>query len=263
MSKKTETIEIRVSPELKERVGSLSGERGVSTSRLVRQLLQDEISAGASEETATRSRVMTSPSRRAVTLGLSGLALMALAVGWNLATQGQVSARADVRVAFAEIDLDNDGVITRQEHAEFMKMIDVQEALPDGKLPVACEADLDDAMDDPFGNFAGIDADDNGEIVYTELLNAFIRTHTEAFQRYDMDGDGFLNRNEFTAGLAGEGMDLGKECDEALMAVALMDDEPGFHEEVRVAFTTLDENRDRKITLPEFLNNQPPFGLKF
>lgn len=262
MSKKTETIEIRVSPELKQRVSALSGERGVSTSKLVRQLLQDEISAGASEQTATGFRIMTSTSNRAVTLGMSCLAVIALAVGWNLAIQGQVAARADVRVAFAEMDLDNDGVITRQEHAEFIKMAEMDEALPGGKLPAACEADLAGAMDqDPIADFAGFDADDNGEVVYTELLDAFIRMHTEAFKRYDIDGNGFLNRNEFTAGLAGDGIDLGKECEEALAALMLQEDEPDFDEEVKMTFAILDENRDRKITLPEFLNNQPPFGL--
>ncbi len=196
---------------------------------------------------------------------MSCLALIALAVGWNLATQGRVAARADVRVAFAEMDLDNNGVITRQEHAEFMKTNDedMEEVLPGGKLPAACEADLAGAMDDPIANFAGFDANDNGEIVYTELLDAFIRMHTEAFKRYDIDANGFLNRNEFTAGLAGDGIDLGKECEEALTALAPLDDEPDFDEEVKVAFAILDENRDRKITLPEFLNNQPPFGLQF
>ncbi|MEX3011171.1 hypothetical protein [Hoeflea sp. TYP-13] len=265
MSKKTETIELRISPEFKERVAELSGQRGQSTSRLIRQLLQREISASADKE---KNAGLSFTSRRATTLAMSGIAIVALAVAWNFTTPGDVSARPDVRVTFAEMDLDGDGIITRNEHEAYLQGAEVvdDKEFADFKMPAACEAELSEALQDPLQDFSAFDVNRDGGLDYTELLDAFIKIHTKEFEVLDTNKNGFLDRNELKAVVAEEVFEVSEACDKALQAELGNDDlqdnaNPDLESDVRMVFAVLDENRDRKITLVEYLNNQPALGL--
>ncbi|WP_136657646.1 EF-hand domain-containing protein [Nitratireductor sp. XY-223] len=271
MSKKTESIEIRVSPELKERVSVVSARRGLPTSRLIRQLLEREVSAHAQYETDTGVPLMKSINpNRVATFGVSAAALLALAFGWNMATQNNVAAQADVRVAFAEMDVDGDGVISSDEFSEYLGIEQEDDVtgredkeVSEVREPEDCDEEQDLSMDGPLQNFAAFDGDGNGRIDYTELENAFASRHTKTFKDYDTDKSGYLIHTELVKGLAADGVFARLQCEIALDAQAEEDEEFDAEYEVKVAFAILDENRDNKVSLPEYLNNQPPFGIEF
>lgn len=96
MSKKSETIEVRVSPELKSQLGEACKQRRQIMSRLIRQLVEDESSDFAQNSTQSgMSKMARTGSRRLRDIGLVSVSPVALALAWNGATQRPAASRAD------------------------------------------------------------------------------------------------------------------------------------------------------------------------
>jgi hypothetical protein len=296
VSKKTETIEVRVSPELKEQVTEVSRQRGQSISTLIRLLLRREVS-GSAEGVGTKEQIVSlAKSNRVMAFGMSAVAMIALAIGWNVVTQQDVAARADARVAFAEMDMNHDGVISREEHAAFtdmsgmkpgdlsdmkpgeagetkmdsmsdMKMVEpgdmkMSDDYSDMAFPKACEDDFRSSPGDPLDDFAAVDTNGDGKVVYEELLDALVRKHTAAFKTHDANANNSLDRTEFMNSVV---ITVSRECEKALGEefAGTGDNDLGFMYDTQLSFAVFDENRDEKVTLYEYLSNQPPHGSGF
>lgn len=276
MSKKTEMIEVRVSPELKAQLSQLCKSRGQAMSQLIRQLVQAEISESAKDATQSELGAMArSGTRKLRQFGLAGVSLVALALAWNIAAQKPVAAQMEARVTFAEMDRNEDGIITREEYDRYTKeafgfvSVEVEgngtfEQIEELDLPKACEEDFagsepeDADLEAVTEEFSDYDANDDGRLVYEELRRAIRKRRAEEFAELDGDGDGFLTRKEFDGELAVTFLDadsgLGPACAEALAA---QDTEflRGESDGLRMAFATMDENRDNRISRREYLNN--------
>lgn len=271
MSKKTETIEVRISPELKSQLGEVCKQRRQTMSRLIRQLVEDEISDFAQDSTGSgMSKMARTGSRRLRDLGLVGVSLVALALAWNVATQAPAAAQAEVRITFAEMDRNEDGVVTREEFERFAReefVLDLDEGKGAGDeallLPKACEVDFaapDDAevTEEVAEAFSDYDADKDGRLRYEELQTAMAQERREEFDEIDGDSDGFLSRKEFKSLMAGEdprgNEGLSPECRQEL---AKLDAEAVSldAEDLRLAFIAMDQDRDNRISREEFINN--------
>lgn len=272
MSKKTETIEVRISPELKAKLSEACRGRDQSMSRLIRNLVEAELSGSVSETTQSGVSILAKSGRQRLReFGIAGVSLLALALTWTFATQTPVAAQAMVRVTFAEMDRDDDGIITRDEYRRFLEAelaFDEDLAEGDFKIPEACEADFaaldaaaaeENVSDLVTEEFAAFDANKDGRLVYDELSAAMLRELSEEFTELDGDSDGFLARAEFDGAMA---LDLSEEddglsaaCIQALETQYAPDDASDYASELRLAFVAMDENRDNRISHEEYLNN--------
>ena len=276
MSKKTETIEVRISPELKARLSEVCESRGQAMSQLIRQLVQAEISDSAQDSTQSESGAMARSGRRKLReLGTAGVSLLILALVWNLAAQTPAAAQMEARITFAEMDRNDDGIITREEYDLYTKesfVLGPVEAEGEGaveeveacELPQACEADFaasetdDPALETVAEAFQDYDLNDDGRVVFDELRRAIRKRRAQEFAELDGDADGFLTRKEFDAEFSVAVLDgetgLSPACVEALAAqdAAFLQ---GASDDLRMAFATMDENRDNRISRREYLNN--------
>ena len=271
MSKKTETIEVRLSPELKAKLSEACRGRNQSMSRLIRNLVETELSGSAGETTQSGVSILAKSGRQRLReFGIAGVSLLALALTWTFATQTPVAAQAMVRVTFAEMDRDEDGIITRDEYRRFLEAdfaFDDDMAEGDFKTPEACEADFaafealeeEDVSDLVTQDFAEFDANKDGRLVYDEVRTAMLRELSEEFEELDGNSDGFLTRAEFDSGMV---LDLSEEddglsaaCIQALETQYASDDASDYAIDMRLAFVAMDENRDNRISREEYLNN--------
>ncbi len=270
MSKKTETLEVRVSPELKARFTAVSRERGQPMSHIIRHLMQQEIDSYAPDPHQHGVRAMNSwKLHRFGTIAASGLVVLGLALAMNAATQSTVSARADVRVTFAEMDVNDDGKITQQEYETFWKQMEEdfeqeEDIAHADDTPAACKADFAklEELDRHHGHdqyrydFSAVDGNKDGAVRYAELQSAFDVMHTAEFREIDRNQDAFLDTGELMRAFQEDEPSLSKACKDAMLESH--PDAFEFHEDdARLILAQFDENRDRKISLQEFIENQP------
>ncbi|WP_350333492.1 EF-hand domain-containing protein [Coralliovum pocilloporae] len=288
MSKKTETIEVRISPEVKAEFSALCKARGKPLSQIVRTLVEREISTSADDHFSRGISPMTQAlSGKWKSFALSTVAVATLAIGWNIAVQTPVTAQSGVRVTFAMLDRNEDGVISRDEFelgdevsvtvTENGSVIrDVKH--PAAEVPKVCrddfekfEADAD--IQKTVETLFTVDADKDGTITYDEFLAAMKEDAQKQFKRLDKDKSAYLNRKEL-AELAklmwSEGSSLSPECEQALFKGL-----PGYPppaqekiygvpaDELRVVFAMMDADRNGKINFAEFFDNLPTVEIDF
>ncbi len=120
MAKKTETIEVRMSPDLKLELSELSKQREQPMSQVIRQLIKQELSSTEMQNNATGDTIMSGKLKsQMMKLGGSGVAVLALALMWNVSVQNTASADAGIRITFAAMDANEDGVITKGEFESY------------------------------------------------------------------------------------------------------------------------------------------------
>ncbi len=274
MSKKTETIEVRVSPELKSELSEMSKSRRQAMSQTIRDLIRKELSSAALNSSNAKVGNMTkSGTQRLREAGLAGITLVSLAVVWNLTQQTPVSAQATVRATFAEMDRNEDDVVTKEEFDAFMSegfvefSTEIEDSgLVEDEIPEACKAEFAALKEESAGEgemaigteFAQFDTNEDGKIVFGEVQRLINQEMTAEFASADANKDGFLSRAEFADETSGlhitELSNISASCAAALPL-------PNFAElearpmELRVVFAAMDENRDGRISKTEFLNN--------
>ena len=258
-SKKTETIEIRLSPELKSALGQLSQGRGRSMSEMVRALIEGEVE-GPRPPMTTGDQTMTFPKRlRHLALALP---VLALATVYLVTAQGAATASEEARVFFAELDRDGDARVTETEVAAFLTA--------DGWAPdPACGQPDEDPCD--LAEMAAlqldrVDSDGDGIADFAEVSAVILRDRAGDFLDMDFDENGFVSMDELVAGevywmieepeiAAEEGFALSQACIDQIEAetVSGLAATCGFETEARVELAVFDTDRDGRISLMEFL----------
>ena len=261
MSKKTETIEVRVSPELKSDLAQCSAKSGRSMSDMVRRLIEAELTGTSTPQTGV-SLMFPNLFARLRNAGLYALPVMILASIHVLSAQSPVSAAAEFRVFFAELDADGDGRIVEDEVVNFLRA--------DGWTPdPECGADEPCTLEaEAAEHFARADADGDGAVVYAELEALFLRDRAEEFLDADLDENGFVTVDELVGvelywyaenpdEAAADDIILSQACIDQLLAEQVADIARtcGAAEEGRLMLAEFDADRDGQVSLVEYLEN--------
>lgn len=271
MTKKTETIEVRVSPELKSQLSAICKDRGQPMSHAIRRLIQMEISNFSHPSTATEIGTMRrlKPSRLR-DFGVASISVITLATLWTMFAPSLSNAQSFEALVFAEMDLNKDGVVTKEEfHASAPRILEgdiEEENVPEQEpLPAVCETDFsaifaDDeeidaaSMDSDFQEF---DLNKDGKILFGEVQRVVNQEMLAEFTDIDADQNGFLSETEFTSDNAVPELKdltgLSSACSEALAAQGV-DIEGMIATELQLEFAELDENDDAKISQEEFFS---------
>lgn len=286
MSKKTEKVELRISPEAKERLLALSRTRDETVSQLVRSLIDDALDGRRDAIAPTGDPMfMRASLQRLKTFAASGAAVAVLALGWTLTAQTEVAAQTEARVMFAEFDLNNDGAVTEEEFAAHMareQRLEEAAAAPEA-ADLACAADwerleaeeeeaaeagAETQEEEEASGWAGVlaefDQDDNKRIDFQELRRPFLAEREEEFAALDADGDGSITRAELAAKLHAEAKEgladaeamadrLSAPCLEAIRAEASTRDADQLDAEARAAFAEIDQDLDGAVSREEFV----------
>ena len=259
MSKKTETIEIRLSPELKADLAAKSGEAGLSMSQYVRNLVE----TGPPEGTSGKGPIMANRTLR--TSLLAAIPVAAAAFVYSFAATAPVHATAEARITFAELDRNGDGAITE---AEFTRMMTEEvESFP---LPAACTGtEIEAEMSTPVADrvkeeMSYLDSNGDGAVVYEELAAVLTRERAEEFLDTDANEDGFVTLDELRTVFADDteaeppteeekALDA---CFAALDAEEVEDlDNTNLEADLRLYMAEFDTNRDNKVSLLEYIEN--------
>ncbi len=273
MSKKTETIEIRVSPELKQALARLSSDRGASMSAFVRSLVDQEVQ-GTRRNPDGDMHMFTLSKSRLAKVGLAALPVLALSGLYAFSSNTPVAASPQFRVAFAELDRNGDAAITRDEYLAHLnaEMADEDPFI----VPAACKGtyiEEDAAMtpEDRASEDIGIvDADGNGTVSYDELAALLTRERAEEFLEVDENANGFVTLAELSLAfldpqeaqadeVAYDDEDgLSAACVAALEALERAeweDDEGETEDDLRLWMAEIDADRDGQVSLMEYLEH--------
>ena len=277
MTKKTESLELRLSPELKEALSDVSKSRGAPMSQIVRSLVEREVNGGPDLNVLGKETIMTK--RTLNSMFAAGACVLAIAGLSLVAETSPLAAQATARMAFAEFDLDGDGKVTQSEFdtihaeweaefAEFAALIEDEEFA----IPAPCvvefgaEEDALDAEDVDHGeDFDEYDLNNDGVVNLEEVRLMIEAELTEEFLELDRSGDGLLDQSEVTdtpwtvADYVQDGVSIA--CAEALVAQEASiyaegaEDDEMTESEARVFFAGLDQNMDGRVTITEFIKN--------
>lgn len=258
MSKKTESLEIRVSPELKTELQRMSAARDRTMSDVVRDLIARQIDGRGPNPTLESEPIMIrNTSRHLLRAGLVALPALALGLVYTATLQTPAVASTEARIFFAELDQNRDGSVSAEEYAHFLTVEEDFIAEPDcNEQGEPCSAEeLATAEVDR------IDADGDGSVSYAELEAVILRGLAEEFLDFDIDENGFVTPDEAALAMAffarEDGEDVTAEC------VSLLDSETttgaqnvcGDPHETMIEIAERDTDRDGRVSLLEFLAN--------
>lgn len=261
MAKKSETLEIRVSYELKTKLADLSEERGSSMSELVRGVIDREL-AGPSPDTVGEDDMPLRSLSHFAPKTLYVLPVLLLAGLYWGAAQTPAQATPNARIFFTELDRDGDGVITQSELHRFLteeEVLFVPEDCDANSEPCTAEAIAADEI-------SRADSNADGKVEYSEFEIFYLAERAVEFLEYDADENGVVSPDEFVAVEARDIVEFpDPEMDEPLSAecLTMVENEkidgiakacmPAY--ELRMLMAELDADFDGKITLREFLQN--------
>lgn len=257
MSKKTEAIEVRLSPEEKAKLAQRSQQAGTSMSALVRDMI-----AGDPERTA---EFWPRP-LHAVYAGVV-LGILALIPSVDRSSPAQAAAAA-ARLPFVQLDTNGDGAIDPQEFAAFdgSALGPIEELLvvtiSEQPLTPAC---LEFMMapvtvpDTEVDLFDAVDTNTDRRIEQRELEQAMFDILSDDFAAFDINADGFLDRAELIARQSTFGSEMAEQdrafaqaCPEVSIetphgqqAVALR--------ETEIILVAMDKDADERVSLREYI----------
>ncbi|MEX3015607.1 hypothetical protein [Gymnodinialimonas hymeniacidonis] len=194
MSKKTESIEIRLSPELKSALVRVSDGKGRSMSEMVRSLIEGEVEGRGQPQPNTGEPIMLrSTYTRALRAFAFALPILALASVYVLSAQAPAQANAEIRIFFAEVDENGDGRITLPEVETFLA--EDREADPD------CAEQGEPCTLAAYSEFQlnRADVDASADVSYAEFEAVNIRDWADDFLHADIDENGLLTVDEIVA----------------------------------------------------------------
>lgn len=262
--KKTETIEIRLSPELKSALGRFSEGQGHSMSEMVRGLIERGIAGPLPIPNSGDPTMTRFIPRRVVRSTAFAIPVLVLAALYLVTAQSPATASEEARVFFAELDSNGDGGVSQTELESFLQA--------DGWEPDAdCGNDGADpcALTEVAAFYLDIvDSDRDGIADFEEVSALVMRERAEAFLDMDVDENGFLSMDEIVLGeiawmieapeeAAEEGYVLAQACldqvrDETLAQLAAT---CGFEADARVEMAVYDTSRDGRVSLEEYLDH--------
>lgn len=286
MSKKTETIEIRVSPELKAQLADQARATGTTMSGYLR----DRIAAGDGVGFATPAGGlhMSKTTKTLTRMGLATLPVAAVAAFYMVSGTSMAVANPDLRVTFAAMDLNGDGAVTAQEYSDFLsgEMAIVEDPAEDDTIPAACRAEFaammgvgrDVLREEVELTMKESDVNGDGAITFDEVEGAYMRDQAESFLELDHNEDGYITEEDLVAVFqSDETLDdvvaaeddatkLSAACEAALAveemameADALLDETGAEAESVDVAhearlmIAEFDSDRDGRLSLSEYI----------
>ncbi|MEM9319091.1 MAG: hypothetical protein AAGA70_08790 [Pseudomonadota bacterium] len=268
-SKKTETIEIRLSPELKSALSDLSLGRGRSMSETVRAMIEGEV-AGGPKHQPIGDLPMTIPNPflpRAMRGAAFLVPVLTLALIYLMTAQSPATASEEARVFFAELDQDADAQISLPEITSFLTEdgwepdpVCASDTVP-GDEPCTLAAMAQAQLD-------RVDSDGDGVVSFAELSAVLIRDRAADFLEMDIDENGMLSIDEMAAMelywyaeepeiAAEEGVVLSSACQAQLLA----EDLPGIaaicqvEGLARIEVAIYDTDRDGRVSLTEYLSH--------
>lgn len=263
-SKKTETIEIRLSPELKSALGRLSQGQGRSMSEMVRNLIEGEVD-GPRPSILNGAPPMKTLNFAPIWRGLAfGLPILILATVYLLSAQSPATASEEARMFFAELDVNGDGQVGQSEVEAFLV---AEEWTPETDCGTP-DADPCALSEMAALQLARVDSDGDATASFEEVSAVLMRDRAEDFLDMDIDENGFISVDELVAGelywfleepeaAAEEGIVITGACAtqmqaEELAGLALT---CGFETEARVELAGFDADRDGRVSLTEFLHH--------
>lgn len=280
MSKKTETIEIRLSPELKADLKAMCSKQGQPVSKLVRRLVEQELSQNQSFDNEKGDGFMALTGRKNwKTLAATTAMALTLAISWNVMTQPAAMAQAQVRASFAMIDQNEDGVITQTEF-ENEQMMDSFMLLDDergthqedeflAQLSSECRQSFKKAikaegLELDINDFKETDLNKDGKVSYQEYLDAYTKTLREEFELLDQDKNGVLTKVELMQDLENnqqelEALPIAQSCKKEIEQILKAEEAQNAKYDknaTRIAWAILDANRDNQVSFEEFLKNK-------
>ena len=273
-SKKTETIEVRVSPEQKADLAQLSANRAKTMSEVIRDLVERETARSGGQHARrgkVGTRAMILPAAPYKASGLAAAILLGLGISFNTISMNSAQANPDIRALFEDVDINGDGFISRAEYAmaESDVKVSYAEAMDSARpmgfeVPASCKHDDVLAKMVPVPQipaleqaFASYDTNRDGTLSFEEA-SVLAKDHlsdtdmTEPqFATLDTDRNGALSQGEFDGitALALVGLDdVSRPCFNAL--------ENTLHGLFKQAFVTLDSNGNGQLDETEFANGK-------
>lgn len=266
MSKKTETIEIRVSPEMKAALAETSAAADMTMSSYLRDMIaQTSAVGGASPKNSVGGTIMAHFIPRSFTNASLAVLPVALLAGIYVTGSGSgVTASPSYRMMFAEMDTDNNGQISAEEFEAFYGF--EADLADDATWPEACTTleETDDVELDfvgPQEEFALFDANRDAAVSYAELAGVLQRENVEFFLSLDANFDGTVTYEEALGAFAPapeEEAALSAQEQACMDALAPLeaDGDAEFFEETpeqaaRMVIAEFDRNRDGVLSLAE------------
>ncbi|MEM1362999.1 MAG: EF-hand domain-containing protein [Pseudomonadota bacterium] len=268
MSKKTETIEIRLSPELKCALAQLSERQARSMSDLVRGLIGHAVAGtpiGTQLAGEPTMSVKSLSQIRPFRTFLYAVPILGLALTYLMSAQAPVTASPQVRGYFAELDANGDHQVTAPEYAAFLT---AENFLPDAN----CATDPEEpcsVAEAAADEIAIVDLDGDGVVSFAEFEPVVMRDLAEAFLETDIDENGQITLDEMVAVIAfeeiadalenGESSERSRACQDlfttGLVAGAIeacaLDAEA---KDLRIQLAEIDADRNGALSLREFLS---------
>lgn len=285
MSKKTESIEFRLSPELKEDLSRRVAADGQTMSGYLRDLVSAEMAGGGPHVKGDpeMKTTLNSPLPR---MALMALPVVLLAGGYVVSSGMTAGASPDARIAFVEMDANGDGVISEAEFLGF----GMEGGMDIAPLPAACdgtelaqEYTRSSSQEMLREELARIDVNADQALSYEELAASMQRDMAEMFLELDLDANGVVTVDELVdAGSIGnedlfeqdhqllaEDMGVSLACVEALAVEEPSEplvfwtegEEEGEEEDLsqremaRLFVAEFDQNRDGHLTLSEVIGD--------
>lgn len=124
---------------------------------------------------------------------LTGATTLTLALLASVAGPNPAFAQADIRMTFAELDANDDGMIAADEYEHYHSMASAD-------LPAGCDEGMwQEVLYVDFasgGSFDELDTDGDRSVTFDELRHAYVLNRIQEFMELDTDRNGRVSRDE-------------------------------------------------------------------
>jgi len=205
-TKKSETLEVRMSHEQKTALTEHCQATGQNASGLVRQLIAAHLRSTSWRTVINRERTqamissITRRPRAAFASVLGGAALMSVALT-------APSGAQDARAAFDALDVNGNGQVTLSEFLDSVRsegLIWNPRADPDAPRRAV---GIDELEGHTRSEFARYDRNRDGEMTYAEFSGRYVALMHASFVALDRDADSHVSADELANALGGIGYD--------------------------------------------------------